>query len=119
MRTIIIAALATGLAVPALAQQPQQQGTASYYNGGQDGRTVTKSGKPVEPDKNTAASRDLPLGSHATVTNQRTGRSTDVEITDRGPTRTDRQIDVSRKAAQDLGMTQSGTAPVTVDPKGR
>jgi rare lipoprotein A len=116
MRKIIIAALAITLTTPALAQS-QQRGTASYYNGGQDGRTVTKSGKPVEPEKNTAALRDLPLGSHATVTNQQTGRSTDVEITDRGPSRTDRQIDVSRKAAQDLGMTKSGTAPVMIDPK--
>jgi rare lipoprotein A len=106
------------LSTGAYAQTPApQQGQASFFNSGQDGHSKTASGKPVEPDKNTAASRDLPLGSEATVTNKKTGQSTDVEITDRGPVRKDRQIDVSRKAADDLGMTKSGTAPVTVQPK--
>jgi len=97
------------------AQTPvQQNGQASYYNGGQDGHTKTASGTKVDPGSNTAASRDLPLGTKATVTNKNTGRSTDVEITDRGPTRQDRKIDVSKKAAGDVGMTKSGTAPVTI-----
>jgi rare lipoprotein A len=116
-RSVILLAAVVVLATPVYAQQPTQQGEASYFNRGQDGHTVTKSGKPVEPDQNTAASRDLPLGSQARVTNERTGQSTDVEITDRGPVRQDRVIDLSRKAAEDIGMSKSGTAPVTVKPK--
>jgi rare lipoprotein A len=113
------------LLVPALAyaqtqpgnQPPAQHGQASYFNGGQSGHTETKSGAPVNAhSSNTAASRTLPLGSTAKVTNERTGQSTDVQITDRGPTRHDRVIDLSRKAAGDIGMTKSGTAPVTVQP---
>src|SRR3954468_6908889 len=39
-----------------------QQGQASYFNGGQNGHTRTANGEPVQADKNTAASRTLPLG---------------------------------------------------------
>lgn len=109
---------ATCLLIPAVAlAQPTQKGEASFYNGGQNGHTQTASGAPVQPNRNTAASRTLPLGSTAKVTNERNGKSTDVKITDRGPTRKDRVVDVSKKAAGDLGMKKTGTAPVTVKPE--
>ena len=117
MRKKILIAAMSLFAVPAFAQQQPQQGTASYYRGGQSGHTQTKSGVPVSPNSNEAASPNLPLGSTATVTNQKNGKSEDVRITDRGPTRSDRKIDLSKKSAQDLGMEKSGTAPVTVQPK--
>ena len=113
---MLIAALSL-LAAPSFAQQQQQQGTASYYKGGQSGHTQTKAGTPVNPNSNEAASPNLPLGSDAKVTNQKTGKSEDVHITDRGPTRPDRVVDLSKKSAKDLGMEKSGTAPVTVQPK--
>jgi rare lipoprotein A len=112
-KTLITGTLLFPLVVQA---QQVQQGQASYYNGGQDGHTRTSSGEPVKPDDNTAASRTLPLGSTAKVTNEHTGQSTDVHVTDRGPTRQDRVIDLSKKAAGDIGMKQSGTAPVRVEP---
>jgi len=114
-KPVLIAAIAL-FTFPVFAQETLK-GDASYFNRGQDGRTITKSGEPVDPNSNTAASRDLPLGSTATVTNQQTGQSTDVRVTDRGPSREDRVIDLSKKAAGDLGMTKTGTAPVTVEPK--
>src|SRR5690349_17369901 len=80
----------------------RQEGQASFFQAGQDGNTVTKSGEPVNPQGYTAASRDLPLGTVATVTNRETGKSVEVKINDRGPTRTDRIIDVSKQAAHDL-----------------
>ena len=122
LKTLATAGL---LLLPALAyaqtqpgsQPPTQQGQASYFNGGQSGHTETKSGASVDAyGSNTAASRNLPLGSTAKVTNERTGKSTDVKITDRGPTRPDRVIDLSHKAAGEIGMTKSGTAPVKVQP---
>ncbi len=113
VRIIATAAL---LLLPFLAHAATREGEASYFNGGQSGHSTTASGSAVSPDSNTAASRTLPLGSEAKVTNQRTGQSTDVKITDRGPTRHDRVIDVSKKAAGEIGMTKSGTAPVTVQP---
>jgi rare lipoprotein A len=39
----------------------------------------------------------------------------DVKINDRGPTRTDRIIDVSEQAARDLGMEEAGVAPVVIE----
>ncbi len=98
------------------AQPGNQQGQASYFAGGQNGHTKTASGAKVNPQGETAASRTLPLGSGATVTNKRTGQSTHVTVTDRGPTRQDRVVDVSKAAAGRLGMEKSGTAPVTVQP---
>jgi rare lipoprotein A len=69
----------------------------------------------VDPEGRTAASRDLPLGTQATVTNRQTGQSTEVRVNDRGPPRTDRAIDLSRQAARDIGMERSGTAPVRIE----
>ena len=104
------------LAGPSFAQQ-QQHGTASYYSGGQNGHTQTKGGTTVNPDSNEAASPNLPLGSHATMTDQKTGNRPMSGSPDRGPTRQDRVIDLSKKSARDVGMEKSGTAPVTVQPK--
>ena len=119
MRTIIVTTLISLLTIPVMADQQgqTQRGQASYYKGGQSGHSQTKSGEPVNPNENQAASRNLPLGSTATVTNQKTGQSTDVKIKDRGPARQDRVIDMSEKSASDIGMKKSGTAPVTVEPK--
>jgi rare lipoprotein A len=119
-KQLVLTAAMTLLAMPCLAETQQgatQRGQASYYNSGVAGHTQTKSGAPVSPNSNDAASPNLPLGSSATVTNQKTGKSTDVRITDRGPTRPDRVIDMSKKSARDIGMEKSGTAPVTVEPK--
>lgn len=102
------------LSVTCAQAQVQQNGQASYFNSGQNGHTRTANGDKVDPGSNTAASRDLPLGTKATVTNKATGKSTDVEVTDRGPTRPDRKIDLSKKSAEDVGMTKRGTAPVAI-----
>ena len=114
MRKFVLITALLLIAAPSFAQQ---QGMASYYRGGPSGHTVTKSGEPVNPNSNAAASPNLPVGSQATVTNRKTGKSEDVRITDRGPTRKGRVIDLSKKSAHDLGMEKSGTAPVTVQPK--
>jgi rare lipoprotein A len=105
------------LAAAAQAQPTAQQGTASYFNGGVHGHTKTASNEDVRPNSNTAASRTLPLGSTAKVTNKETGKSTDVRITDRGPTRKDRVIDLSKKSADEVGMEKKGVAPVVVQPE--
>lgn len=61
----------------------------------------------------TAAMRSpQPFGSHVTVTNRNNGRSVTVRINDRGPFVRGRCIDLSRAAANAIGM--GGTAPVDV-----
>ncbi len=83
-------------------------GAASYYSG--KGRTA--SGGHV--GAMTAAHRTLPFGSKVRVTNLANGRSAVVTINDRGPFIRGRIIDVSKGAANVLGMRQSGVARVRV-----
>lgn len=94
---------------------PAQSGTASYYGPEFAGRP-TASGEPHDPKDMTAASRTLPLGTKAKVTNKETGKSVAVEVNDRGPYAKGRIIDVSPKAAARLGMKDDGVAPVKVQP---
>lgn len=95
------------------ASRYDQVGTASWYGEELDG-APTASGTPFAPDAITAAHRTLPLGSHAEVTSLDTGRTIVVLINDRGPGRTDREIDLSRGAAALLGMEGRPAAPVRV-----
>jgi peptidoglycan lytic transglycosylase len=82
-------------------------GKASFYGGsdGLDGQT-TANGDTFDRHEHTAASRVIPLGSKAKVTNLKTGESTTVTITDRGPLARGRKIDLSKDAARDIGLTK-------------
>ena len=94
---------------------PAHTGKASWYGGKFHGRR-TATGERFDQNRLTAASRTLPLGSRARVTNLENGRSVEVEITDRGPFARGRVLDVSRAAAHALGMVEDGTARVRVEP---
>lgn len=63
----------------------------------------------------TCAHRTLPLGSVLRVTNLRNHRSVVVTVNDRGPVPEDRIIDLSYAAAQALGFSERGLAPVKVE----
>jgi rare lipoprotein A len=63
----------------------------------------------------TAAHRTLPMGTRVRVTNLLNGRVVTVTITDRGPFRDNRILDLSFAAAQKIGMIDSGTAPVQLE----
>lgn len=120
--TSVVSALGLALALgPAMAvPRPSksgaartQTGNASLYSPASSG-AKTASGARFDPDKMTAASKTLPLGAKARVTNTGTGKSVKVTITDRGPFVKGRILDVSPKAAKRLGMTHDGVAPVKV-----
>src|SRR5207248_5000575 len=64
----------------------------------------------------TAAHRSLPLASYARVTNLDTGRAVVVKINDRGPYRRRFIIDLSPRAAEQIGVVRSGLAAVSVEP---
>jgi rare lipoprotein A len=72
----------------------------------------TASGERMNASKLTAAHRSLPFGTKVLVTNKRNGKSVIVRINDRGPFIRGRVLDVSKAAAQDIGMVASGTAQV-------
>jgi rare lipoprotein A len=92
-----------------------RKGKASYYGSEFYGKKMA-SGKPMNPRSNVAASKTLPLGTKAKVTNLATGKSETVVIEDRGPYVKGRVIDVSPKTADKLGMKKDGVAPVEVKP---
>lgn len=97
------------------ASAPQEtvlgRGSASYYAAKFNGRR-TASGERFDNNEMTAAHRTLPFGSLVRVTNPANGRSVVVRINDRGPFTRGRLIDVSRAAAEELGMVARGHADV-------
>ena len=89
-------------------------GRASWY-GPTSARYRTATGERFDPRQLTAASTQLPLGSHAMVTNLENGRSVRVRINDCGPYVKNRNLDLSRQAAETLGMVHKGAAPVRIN----
>jgi rare lipoprotein A len=92
-----------------------QRGEASFYGPGLHGRR-TASGERFDQHKLTAAHPRLPFGTEVMVTNLENNRSVRVEINDRGPFTRNRAIDLSRAAAQRIGITgKTGTALVRIE----
>ncbi len=89
-------------------------GPASWYGARFHGRR-TANGERFDKNAMTAAHRSLPFGTRVRVTNQRNGRTVVVRINDRGPFVGNRVIDLSRAAADAVGMVRSGVAPVQLD----
>jgi rare lipoprotein A len=90
------------------------RGEASYYGAGLAGNP-TASGEAFDPSKLTAAHRTLPLGSRVRVTNLRNDETVTVRINDRGPFHGNRVLDLSRRAAERIGMLARGTARVKIE----
>ncbi|MBD8491910.1 septal ring lytic transglycosylase RlpA family protein [Pseudomonas syringae] len=90
-----------------------ETGKASWYGARHHGKR-TASGEAFNQNALTAAHRELPFGSRVKVTNLTNQRSVVVRINDRGPNTRGRLIDISKKAAEQLGMVRSGTATVRV-----
>ena len=92
-----------------------QVGIASWYGKDHNGR-VTASGEVFDASKLTAAHRSLPFNTEVKVTNLRNGKSVKVVINDRGPGIKGRAIDLSERAAKQIGMTRKGLARVRIEP---
>lgn len=110
--TTAVTAVAT--AAPSRSVFATQEGLASWYGPGFAGRT-TSNGEVFDPSAMTAAHRTLPFGTRVLVTNLETGASVEVRINDRGPFKAGRVIDLSRAAADRIGMLRSGVARVSVE----
>jgi peptidoglycan lytic transglycosylase len=91
-----------------------ETGYASYYGDEFEGRR-TASGEPYEHDELTAAHRTLPFGTKIRVTHVASGRSVTCRVNDRGPHRKGRIVDLSRRAAEELGMIREGVCKVTLE----
>lgn len=93
-------------------------GLASWYGDAFHGR-LTANGEIYDMTHLTAAHPTMPLPSYARVTNTENGSSVIVRVNDRGPYHDGRIIDLSRRAAEMLDYTHSGTARVHVEYVGR
>ena len=88
-------------------------GYASWYGAEFEGRP-TANGELFDPDYISGAHRTLPLPSYVEVTALDTGRTILLRLNDRGPASSNRLIDMSYGAAQQLGITERGVAAVRV-----
>lgn len=86
-------------------------GYASWY-GEEVGAASTANGERFNPSGISAAHRTLPLPSYVEITSLENGRTILVRVNDRGPYSSTRLIDISRGAAEQLGM--KGSTPVRV-----
>lgn len=91
----------------------QQEGIASWYGTKFHGRK-TSSGEPYDMYAMTAAHKTLPLPSYVEVTHKKNGRKIIVKVNDRGPFHQGRIIDLSYAAARKLGISATGTGPVSI-----
>ena len=98
---------------PQTSAQPSRTVRASYQGEKEAGRR-TASGEIYDPDDLTAASKIYPIGSTLLVTNPATGKSVKVRVNDRGPHVRGRSLDLSKRAAEELGITEEGVARLKV-----
>jgi rare lipoprotein A len=103
-----------GLLIASPAEATTQSGVASWYGPRFHGRRAAN-GEIFNQDELTAAHRKLPFGTEIRVTNLANGRSVVVRINDRGPYIKGRILDLSRAAAQELGMVKRGVVRISLE----
>jgi rare lipoprotein A len=109
MKSVIFsAAFIAALAISAPAFAGNGCGTASWYAL----TSKTASGERMNPAKLTAAHKTLPFGTKLKVTNPNNGKSVVVRINDRGPFIRGRVLDLSKAAAQRIGIISRGHGKV-------
>lgn len=112
---VVVAALVAGLSsISGAAVAGDQCGGASWYGPGFHGKKAA-SGERFNQNAMTAAHRSLPFGTVVKVVDQRTGKSIQVKINDRGPFHKGRIIDLSKAAASKLGFQNRGTTKVCIE----
>ncbi|MGO8935192.1 MAG: septal ring lytic transglycosylase RlpA family protein [Terracidiphilus sp.] len=89
-------------------------GYATWYTAPYKGRHAAN-GQVFDDDAMTAAHRTLPMGSLVVVTNMKTGESSAMRITDRGPFVEDRMLDLTIASAKAVGIYRTGMAMVRMD----
>ncbi len=94
--------------------QSEEYGVASFYDDSFQG-SKTASGEAYDKDKYTGAHKKLPFGTIVQVTRLDNKKSVKIRINDRGPYIKGRIIELSRKAAEKVGLTAAGVAKVKVE----
>jgi rare lipoprotein A len=91
-----------------------EEGVASWYGPPYHNR-VGANGQVFDQNVMTAAHRTLPMGSLIVVTNEKTGQSATMRVTDRGPFVQGRLLDLSMASAKATGIYRAGLATVRVE----
>jgi rare lipoprotein A len=110
---IAILSFAT-LCLRGIATAQTEEGIANFYSDKFQGRK-TASGAVYDKNKLTASHKTLPYGTKVRVTNLENGKNAVVVINDRMRQANPAVIDVTRRAAQDLGFAKAGKAKVKVE----
>jgi peptidoglycan lytic transglycosylase len=108
LRRGLVAAIFVAISFATFASAGAQTGGASWYAM----TSKTASGERCDPRALTAAHRSLPFGTRVKVENLRNGQSVVVRINDRGPYVRGRIIDLTKAAAKQIGLMETGTARV-------
>lgn len=87
---------------------------ASWYGSQHHGKLMAN-GEPFDMFADTAAHKKIPLGTQLTITNPNNGAMVQVEVTDRGPYITGRNLDLSYSAARKLGIVKAGVTKVWME----
>jgi len=90
------------------------KGQASYYGKEFAGRS-TASGETFDPSALTCAHRTLPFGTRLKVSYPKKATSVELRVNDRGPQKPERILDISREAADQLGLTADGVGEVEAE----
>lgn len=113
---IALISVSFGSAAPATTTETASiaQGVASYYADIFQGRR-TANGERYDKNKLTAAHRTLPFGTNIKITRNDNRQSVVVRVNDRGPHTQGRMLDISRAAAEKIGLIRAGKASVTME----
>jgi rare lipoprotein A len=113
-KRLVLSFIAVFLFPAVLASAFEEEGFASWYGGKFQGRK-TANGEIFDTNKLTAAHKTLGFGTKVRVTETESGKSVIVRINDRGPFVENRIIDLSKAAADIIGLTARGVAKVKLE----
>ena len=111
---IVFVSMATFLTGDIALAQQAEEGLANFYSDKFHGQKMFN-GEPYDKTKLTASHKKHPVGTKLKVTNLENSNSVVVTVTDRMAQKNPAVIDVSRRAAEDLGFVKAGKARVKVE----
>jgi rare lipoprotein A len=110
----ILVALAMGSMMGIAAAQTGEEGVANFYSDKFQGKK-TASGEVYDKDGLTASHKKIPYGTKVKVTNVENGKSIVLTVNDRMAASNPAVIDVTRRAAEELGFVKAGKAKVKLE----
>ena len=113
LAAILVMLVAVSMAGNAAAQTGEE-GVANFYSDKFEGKK-TASGEVYDKNGLTASHKKLPYGTKVMVTNVENGKSVVVTVNDRMAPKNAAVIDVTRRAAEELGFVKAGKAKVKLE----